>query len=157
MVYQVKEMLQMCGPTGVGFLYGKSSLLSSMPPFLGKTSLRRYNLWILEIFYVSVCWTKHCPFNLGGGEMISDVFLDHSTYADPPSRLVLPFKICLLLDKCILVFVVISWERKKIRFEAGTPAIGEAIGLGAAIDYLTAIGMQKIHEYEVSQRFMCFP
>lgn len=36
------------------------------------------------------------------------------------------------------------------RFEAGTPAIGEAIGLGAAIDYLSEIGMQKIHDYEVS-------
>lgn len=36
-----------------------------------------------------------------------------------------------------------------IRFEAGTPAIGEAIGLGAAIDYLSTIGMQKIHDYEV--------
>jgi hypothetical protein len=35
------------------------------------------------------------------------------------------------------------------RFEAGTPAIGEAIGLGAAIDYLSCIGMEKIHEYEV--------
>lgn len=41
-----------------------------------------------------------------------------------------------------------------IRFEAGTPAIGEAIGLGAAIDYLSGIGMQKIHEYEVSWTFM---
>ncbi|KAL9255994.1 Cysteine desulfurase 1, chloroplastic-like protein [Drosera capensis] len=81
---------QMCGPTGVGFLYGKSELLDAMPPFLG------------------------------GGEMISDVYLDHSTYADPPSR-----------------------------FEAGTPAIGEAIGLGAAIDYLSGIGMQKIHDYEM--------
>nr|GEX70536.1 cysteine desulfurase 1, chloroplastic [Tanacetum cinerariifolium] len=79
---------KMCGPTGVGFLYGKSELLESMPPFLG------------------------------GGEMIKDVFLDHATYADPPSR-----------------------------FEAGTPAIGEAIGLGAAIDYLSEIGMQKIHDY----------
>lgn len=36
-----------------------------------------------------------------------------------------------------------------IRFEAGTPAIGEAIALGAAIDYLTGLGMQKIHDYEV--------
>lgn len=35
------------------------------------------------------------------------------------------------------------------RFEAGTPAIGEAIGLGAAIDYLSGIGMQTIHDYEV--------
>ncbi|KAK4353385.1 hypothetical protein RND71_028903 [Anisodus tanguticus] len=81
---------KMCGPTGVGFLYGKSEILSGMPPFLG------------------------------GGEMIADVYLDHSTYAEPPSR-----------------------------FEAGTPAIGEAIGLGAAIDYLSEIGMRQIHDYEM--------
>ncbi|KAL5538054.1 hypothetical protein UlMin_045841 [Ulmus minor] len=84
--FLVASSHKMCGPTGIGFLYGKSHLLSTMPPFLG------------------------------GGEMISDVFLDHSTYAEPPSR-----------------------------FEAGTPAIG----LGAAIDYLSGIGMQKIHDYEV--------
>ncbi|KAH9790345.1 cysteine desulfurase 1 [Citrus sinensis] len=87
--FLVASSHKMCGPTGIGFLFGKSDLLSAMPPFLG------------------------------GGEMISDVFLDHSTFADPPSR-----------------------------FEAGTPAIGEAIGLGAAIDYLSTIGMQKIHAYE---------
>jgi cysteine desulfurase / selenocysteine lyase len=80
---------KMCAPTGIGFLYGKLDLLRSMPPFLG------------------------------GGEMIADVFLDHSTYADLPHK-----------------------------FEAGTPAIAEAIGLGAAIDYLTGIGMDKIHAYE---------
>ncbi|EEF39150.1 cysteine desulfurase 1, chloroplastic isoform X2 [Ricinus communis] len=88
--FLVASSHKMCGPTGIGFLYGKSDILSTMPPFLG------------------------------GGEMIADVFLDHSTYADPPSR-----------------------------FEAGTPAIGEAIGLGAAIDYLLGIGMQKIHDYEM--------
>ena len=80
---------KMCAPTGIGFLYGKLELLRSMPPFLG------------------------------GGEMIADVFLDHSTYADLPHK-----------------------------FEAGTPAIAEAIGLGAAIDYLTAVGMDQIHAYE---------
>ncbi len=80
---------KMCAPTGIGFLYGKQDLLRSMPPFLG------------------------------GGEMIADVFLDRSTYADLPHK-----------------------------FEAGTPAIGEAIALGAAVDYLTAIGMDKIHAYE---------
>ena len=58
------------------------------------------------------------PF-LGGGEMIQDVFLEHSTYAEPPSR-----------------------------FEAGTPAIAEAIGLGTAVDYLSDIGMDKVHAYE---------
>jgi len=80
---------KMCAPTGIGFLYGKLSLLRSMPPFMG------------------------------GGEMIADVFLDKSTYADLPHK-----------------------------FEAGTPAIAEAIALGAAVDYLSNIGMEKIHAYE---------
>ncbi|MBD2001578.1 SufS family cysteine desulfurase [Leptolyngbya sp. FACHB-541] len=80
---------KMCAPTGIGFLYGKLDLLRSMPPFLG------------------------------GGEMIADVFFDHSTYADLPHK-----------------------------FEAGTPAIAEAIALGAAVDYLSSLGMDKIHAYE---------
>lgn len=80
---------KMCGPTGAGFLYGKLDLLKAMPPFLG------------------------------GGEMIADVFLDHSTYAELPHK-----------------------------FEAGTPAIAEAIALGAAVDYLSAIGLAKIADYE---------
>jgi len=88
--FLVASSHKMCGPTGIGILYGKSTMLNDMPPFLG------------------------------GGEMIADVFLDHSTYALPPSR-----------------------------FEAGTPAIGEAIGFGAAIDYLSNIGMDQIHAYEV--------
>lgn len=56
---------------------------------------------------------------MGGGEMIAEVFLDHATYAEPPHR-----------------------------FEAGTPAIGEAIALGLAVDYLSAIGMERIYAYE---------
>jgi len=80
---------KMCAPTGIGFLYGKLDLLWAMPPFMG------------------------------GGEMIADVYLDHSTYAELPHK-----------------------------FEAGTPAIGEAIALGAAVDYLTQLGMDKIHAYE---------
>ncbi|MBD2041451.1 SufS family cysteine desulfurase [Microcoleus sp. FACHB-672] len=80
---------KMCAPTGIGFLYGKLDVLRSMPPFLG------------------------------GGEMIADVFLDHSTYADVPAK-----------------------------FEAGTPAIAEAIALGAAVDYLTSVGMHNIEAYE---------
>jgi cysteine desulfurase/selenocysteine lyase len=58
------------------------------------------------------------PF-LGGGEMIQDVFLDHSTWADLPHK-----------------------------FEAGTPAIGEAIGMGAAIAYLQNLGMERIAAWE---------
>lgn len=80
---------KMCAPTGIGFLYGKKAILEAMPPFLG------------------------------GGEMISEVYFDHSTYGELPHK-----------------------------FEAGTPAIGEAIALGAAIDYLNSIGMDNIHSYE---------
>ena len=80
---------KMCGPTGVGILYGKSHLLEEMNPFLG------------------------------GGEMIEKVSLGHSTYKEPP------------------------WK-----FEAGTPNIAQAIGLGYAIDYLRDLGMDNILAHE---------
>ena len=83
---------KMCGPTGVGVLYGKSALLEAMPPFLG------------------------------GGDMIKEVKL-RSFRANT-----LPHK-----------------------FEAGTPAIAEAVGFGTAVDYLVEIGMDRIaaHEHEI--------
>ncbi len=80
---------KMCGPTGIGILYGKRALLEQMPPFLG------------------------------GGDMISTVTLEGFTPNELP------------------------WK-----FEAGTPAIAEAIGLGAAVDYLSAIGMDNVHRHE---------
>ena len=80
---------KMCGPTGIGVLYGKTELLKSMPPFMG------------------------------GGDMIKRVELRS--------------------------FIPNSIPHK---FEAGTPAIAEAIGLGAAIDYLDGIGMEAIEAYE---------
>lgn len=80
---------KMCGPTGIGALWGRRSLLEAMPPFMG------------------------------GGSMISLVELDQSTYADVPSR-----------------------------FEAGTPAIGEAIALGETVDFLNSVGMDTIHNHE---------
>jgi cysteine desulfurase/selenocysteine lyase len=80
---------KLCGPTGMGFLWAREALLEAMPPFLG------------------------------GGEMIQDVYLDHSSWADLPHK-----------------------------FEAGTPAIGEAIGMGAALDYLNTIGLERIHAWE---------
>lgn len=85
---------KMCGPTGIGTLYGKAELLESMPPFLG------------------------------GGDMIKEVKL-RSFRANT-----LPHK-----------------------FEAGTPAIAEAVGFGAAVDYLTKIGVENIsaHEYEITE------
>jgi len=85
---------KMCGPTGIGVLYGKAFLLESMPPFLG------------------------------GGDMIKEVKLRSFR----PNTL--PHK-----------------------FEAGTPAIAEAVGFGAAVDYLTKIGMDNIaaHEREITE------
>jgi cysteine desulfurase/selenocysteine lyase len=83
---------KMCGPTGLGVLWGRQELLDEMPPWLG------------------------------GGDMIRRVYLREFKVND------LPYK-----------------------FEAGTPAIAEAIGLGAAVDYLTSIGMDAIagHEREL--------
>src|SRR6185312_4540918 len=60
------------------------------------------------------------PFN-GGGEMIREVFEDRITYGDPPHK-----------------------------FEAGTPSIVQAIGLGAAIDYVNSIGKARIHTHETA-------
>ncbi|MGA0345836.1 MAG: cysteine desulfurase [Alphaproteobacteria bacterium] len=77
------------GPSGIGVLYGKESLLESMPPYQG------------------------------GGEMIDTVSFSGSTWAD------LPFK-----------------------FEAGTPNIADAIGIGNAIDYVSALGLTSIMEHE---------
>lgn len=83
------------GPTGIGVLYGRETLLDAMPPFLG------------------------------GGDMIRTVTLEASTWADLPNK-----------------------------FEAGTPHIAGAIGLAAAIDYVTRIGFEAIaaHEHEVVAR-----
>ena len=85
---------KMCGPTGIGALYGKMELLEAMPPFLG------------------------------GGDMIKEVKLRSFR---PNS---LPYK-----------------------FEAGTPAIAESVGFGAAVDYLTSLGMDAIaaHEHEITE------
>jgi cysteine desulfurase/selenocysteine lyase len=80
---------KMCGPTGIGVLWGRRAILEQMPPFLG------------------------------GGSMIKVVGLYESTYADIPAR-----------------------------FEAGTPAIAEAIALGEAVDFLQEIGMDRIHAHE---------
>lgn len=80
---------KMCGPTGIGVLWGRRELLDEMPPFLG------------------------------GGGMILDVRTDGFTPADLPAK-----------------------------FEAGTPPIAEAVGLGAAIDYLDDIGMDRVRAHE---------
>lgn len=80
---------KMCGPTGIGVLWGRYEILEQMEPFLG------------------------------GGEMIREVYIDRSTYARPPQR-----------------------------FEAGTPAIAEAVALGAAAEYLLGVGMENIWKHD---------
>ena len=80
---------KLCGPTGIGFLYGKKELLKKLSPLMG------------------------------GGEMISDVTFEKTTYADLPHK-----------------------------FEAGTPNISGAIAFGYALDYLNEIGLENIYYYE---------
>ncbi len=80
---------KMLGPTGIGILYAKEALLEEMDPFLG------------------------------GGDMIRDVWLDHSIWNDLP------------------------WK-----FEAGTPNIADAIAFGKAIEYLEKLGMPAIQQHE---------
>jgi cysteine desulfurase / selenocysteine lyase len=81
---------KMCGPTGIGVLWGRRELLEAMPPFLG-----------------------------GGGMILNVTTEGFSTDAIPS------------------------------KFEAGTPPIAEIIGLGAAVDYLGALGMDRIRQHEV--------
>jgi cysteine desulfurase/selenocysteine lyase len=80
---------KMYGPTGIGVLYGKMALLEAMPPYQG------------------------------GGDMISSVTFEKTTYNRVPHK-----------------------------FEAGTPDMSGAVGLHAAIDYLTHLGMDSIAAYE---------
>ena len=80
---------KMLGPTGAGVLYGRVDLLDEMPPFHG------------------------------GGEMIREVYSDHSTWNDVPYK-----------------------------FEAGTPNIGPAVGMAAAVEYLERIGMDSVRQHE---------
>ena len=82
---------KMCGPSGIGALWGRAELLDATPPFLG------------------------------GGNMIADVRLDGFTPAPVPAK-----------------------------FEAGTPPITEAIGFGAAVDFLNELGMDAVRAHEVA-------
>ncbi len=80
---------KVCGPTGIGVLWGRREVLEQLPPFLG------------------------------GGEMIETVTMERSTYAGIPHK-----------------------------FEAGTPPIVEAVGLGAAVEYLSLVGLDNIRAHE---------
>jgi cysteine desulfurase/selenocysteine lyase len=81
---------KMCGPSGIGALWGRAELLDAIPPYIG------------------------------GGNMIADVRLDGFTCAPVPAK-----------------------------FEAGTPPITEAVGFGAAVEYLQSIGMAEVRRHEM--------
>jgi cysteine desulfurase/selenocysteine lyase len=81
---------KMCGPTGIGVLWGRRELLEEMSPYQG------------------------------GGEMIEIVQLDESTYKSAPHK-----------------------------FEAGTPNVADAVALGAAVDYLRRVGLERLHPHEL--------
>ena len=87
--YYVTSAHKLCGPTGVGMLYGKQEALEKLPPYQG------------------------------GGEMIAEVTFEKTTYAGLPHK-----------------------------FEAGTPNISGGIAFGAALDYMSSIGMENIAAYE---------
>ncbi|PJC07057.1 MAG: cysteine desulfurase CsdA [Flavobacteriaceae bacterium CG_4_9_14_0_8_um_filter_34_30] len=87
--FYVTSAHKMCGPTGVGMLFGKEEWLTKLPPYQG------------------------------GGEMIKEVTFEKTSYAGLPHK-----------------------------FEAGTPNISGGIAFGVAIDYLNAIGFEKIAIYE---------
>ena len=82
---------KMLAPTGIGVLWGRSEVLAAMPPFIT------------------------------GGSMIETVFMEHSTYAEPPKR-----------------------------FEAGSPMVAQAVGLAAAVQYLEDLGMAEVAAHEHS-------
>ena len=81
---------KMVGPMGIGVMWGRRDLLEAMPPYQG------------------------------GGSMIREVHLDHSTWADLPEK-----------------------------FEAGTPSVADAVGLAAAADYLSELGFEQIRQHEI--------
>ncbi|MCJ7466851.1 MAG: cysteine desulfurase, partial [Maribacter sp.] len=87
--FYVVSAHKMCGPTGIGMLYGKEEWLNKLPPYQG------------------------------GGEMIAEVTFKKTTYAELPHK-----------------------------FEAGTPNVSGGIAFGTAFDYLNAIGLGAIGEYE---------
>jgi cysteine desulfurase / selenocysteine lyase len=89
--------------------------------FLVFTGHKTYGPTGIGVLYGKSEHLKKMPPYQGGGEMINEVTMENVTYNDPPHRL-----------------------------EAGTPAIVEAIGLGAALDYMTAIGLDKIAAHEKS-------
>lgn len=126
-----KDIIKLAHARGIPVLLDGSQAAVHLPvdvrdldvDFYVFTGHKLYGPTGVGVLYAKKEWLAKMPPYEGGGEMIRDVTLDTVTYADPPSR-----------------------------FEAGTPPLVQAVGLGAAIKYVTAIGRDKILAHETALR-----
>ncbi|HVZ14446.1 MAG TPA: cysteine desulfurase [Bauldia sp.] len=126
-VVPVKEIARLAHARGIGVLIDGAQGSVHLPvdvqdidcDFYVMTGHKLYGPTGIGVLYGKRDRLRAMPPYMGGGEMIAEVTTEHVTYADPPHR-----------------------------FEAGTPPIVQAIGLGVALDYITAIGKEKIAAHE---------
>ena len=130
-IVPIKEVIRIAHAKGIPVLVDGSQAAVHLPidvqaldaDFYVFTGHKTYGPSGIGVLYGKMEHLKRMPPYQGGGEMIGEVTLDHITYAEPPHR-----------------------------FEAGTPAIVEAIGLGAALDYMKGIGLEAIAAHEADLR-----
>jgi cysteine desulfurase / selenocysteine lyase len=130
-IVPVKEVIRIAHAKGIPVLVDGSQAAVHLAidvqaldaDFYAFTGHKTYGPSGIGVLYGKMEHLKRMPPYQGGGEMIGEVTLDYITYAEPPHR-----------------------------FEAGTPAIVEAIGLGAALDYMKGIGLAAIAAHEADLR-----
>jgi cysteine desulfurase / selenocysteine lyase len=126
-ILPIKEIVRLCRTRGIPILVDGSQAAVHMSvdvqdidaDFYVFTGHKTYGPSGIGVLYAKAEHLERMPPYQGGGEMIREVFLDDITYAEPPHR-----------------------------FEAGTPAIVQAIGLGVALDYMMKIGRDRIAAHE---------
>jgi cysteine desulfurase/selenocysteine lyase len=130
-IVPVKDVIRLAHERGIPVLVDGSQAAVHMPvdvqdldaDFYVFTGHKTYGPTGIGVLYAKMEHLKRMPPYQGGGEMIAEVTRDDITYAEPPHR-----------------------------FEAGTPAIVEAIGLGAALDYMQGLGLGNIAAHEAGLR-----
>jgi cysteine desulfurase/selenocysteine lyase len=130
-IVPIKDVIRIAHAHGVKVLVDGSQAAVHLPvdvrdldaDFYVVTGHKLYGPTGIGVLYAKKALLDAMPPYMGGGEMIRDVTLDKVTYAEPPHR-----------------------------FEAGTPPIVQAIGLGASLDYMEKIGRERIHAHENSLR-----
>jgi cysteine desulfurase/selenocysteine lyase len=128
-IVPVKEIVGMCRARGIPVLIDGSQAAVHLTvdvrdlgvDFYVMTGHKTYGPSGIGVLYGRLEHLRKMPPYQGGGEMIGEVTLDHISYAEPPHR-----------------------------FEAGTPAFVQAIGLGAALDYMLRVGRENIVAHETA-------